>query len=148
MAFHYKLETLLRLQRSLEHQEENRLLACVASITSLKNDICSWENARKCRRESIWRDLEQGAPGAVLQVSKLWEEAAHSEEKRLRQRLQLAEQAREKQLRMYRAARQKRETLESLKENGENAYVVDVLRRMQQDLDEAYLLRSFYRHND
>jgi flagellar export protein FliJ len=147
MAFRYRLETLLRLQRSLEHQEENRLLACVARIASLKADLHAWEEARLRRRASIWTDLQQGASGTLLQFAGLWDQAVRAREKELREQLSLAEQAREQQLKVYRVARQKRETLESLKEREESVYTSEQLRRIQQDLDETHLARSFYRNN-
>jgi flagellar export protein FliJ len=147
MPFRYRLEILLRLQRSLEHQEENRLLACVARIASLKTDLQSWEEARLRRQASVWTDLQQGAPGTLLQFAGLWDQAVRAREKEVREQLRLAEQAREQQLKVYRATRQKRETLESLKEREKSAYTFEQLRRIQQDLDETHLTRSFYRDN-
>jgi len=145
MSFRFRLQTLLRLQRSLEHQEENRLHACVARIARLQTDLRSWEESRLQRRANVWTDLQAGQPGAVLQWSGLWEERVRLHENELRRQLDLAEQARQEQLKLYRAARQKREILESLKERQETAYTSEFLRRVQQDLDEAHLMRSFYR---
>ncbi|HUN60812.1 MAG TPA: hypothetical protein VMU53_02430 [Candidatus Sulfotelmatobacter sp.] len=145
MSFRFRLQTLLRLQRSLEHQEENRLHACVARIAGLQTDLRAWEEARLQRRSKVWTDLQEGQPVAVLQCSSLWEARAHLHENELRHQLDLAEQARQEQLKLYRAARQKREILESLKERQETAYTSEFLRRVQQDLDEAHLMRSIYR---
>lgn len=147
MPFRFRLETLLRLQRSLEHQEENRLHACVARIVGLQTDLHAWEEARLHRRANVWADLQEGHPGVFLQFSGLWEEQVRLREKDIRRQLRLAEQARQEQLKLYRAARQKREILESVKERQESAYASEFLRRAQQDLDEAHLMRSFYRED-
>jgi flagellar export protein FliJ len=144
MAFRYRLETLLRLQRSLEHQEENRLLVCVARVVSLSTELRNWEEERLRRRASLWTELEQGAPVTVVQFAGVWEQVARAKEKEIRRQLQAAEQARQQQLKLYRAARQKREILESLKERGQSIYVTGELRRTQQALDEAHLMRSFH----
>jgi flagellar export protein FliJ len=147
MAFRYRLETLLRLQCSLEHQEENRLLMCVTRVARLTTDLQEWEQARLRKKETIWADLGQGNPGSVLQFAELWERAVRAREVEIRRQLQLAEKAREEQLKTYRLARQKRETLESLKEREESVYATEQLRRIQQDLDEMHLARAFYRDN-
>jgi flagellar export protein FliJ len=143
MAFHYRLETLFRLRRSLEHQEENRLLVWAARIAGLKTDLEAWQNARQERHASLQADLEKGAPGTFVQIANLWEQGARAREKEIREQLRLAEVAQEQQLKVYRTARQKRETLESLKEDEENIYASEQLRRIQRDLDEAHLQRLF-----
>jgi flagellar export protein FliJ len=147
MAFRYRLETLLRLQRSVEHQEENRLLVCVARIASLNAALRSWEEEWSQRRASLWAELKQGAAATLVQFTAMWEQAVTAKEKEIRRQLAAAEQARQEQLKVYRAARQKREMLESLKEHGESAYMAEELRRAQRALDEAHLTRSFYRDN-
>jgi flagellar export protein FliJ len=144
MAFRYKLEALLRLQRSIEHQEENRLLACVARIVSLKDDLQVWNEARLHRRRNALGDLEKGSPGIFLRFAEEWDQAARARVKEILQQLKVAEEARLQQLKIYRAARQKREVLESLRERQQSAYTVEQLRRIQQGLDETHLIRSFY----
>jgi flagellar export protein FliJ len=145
MPFRYKLETLLRLQRSLEHQEENRLLACVARIVSLKVDLQVWEEARLQTRRIAQGDLQMGAPGVLLQFAAEWDETARRRQNELLGQLQVAEQLRAEQLKKYREARQKREVFEGLKERQESLHTAEHLRRIQQGLDEAHLIRSFYR---
>lgn len=144
MAFHYKLEVILRLQRSIEHQEENRLLACLARIAALKTEFEEWEEARARRRKSAWGTDEKGTPGILLQFVAEWDKTACAKEKAILEQLRAAEEARLKLMKIYREARQKREVLESLKQGQESAYVTEQLRRIQQGLDEAHLLRSFY----
>jgi flagellar export protein FliJ len=147
MPFRYKLETLLRLQRSLEHQEENRLLACVARIVTLKADLQAWEEARLQTRRNAQGDLQTGAPGALLQFAAEWDETVRERQNDIVGQLQAAEQLRGEQLKKYREARRKREVFEGLKERQESLYTTEHLRRIQHGLDEAHLLRSFYRED-
>jgi len=147
MAFQYKLESLLRFQRGLERQEENRLLACVARIAALKTELQGWEQARLAKKQNIYEGSESSVSGAVLQFIMEWDRAASKQEKAIRNELALAEQARVDQVEVYRAARQKREILESLREQQESEYVIEQLRNTQQTLDEAFLMRNFHSRN-
>lgn len=143
MAFHYRLETLLRLQRSVEHQEENRLLACVAQVASLRAELRVWEQWRWERKRAAWNEHEEGAPGILLRIAAETEEALRRREKQIAEQLKSAEAKRDKQMQACRQARQKRETLDGLKEQQESAYNTEQLREIQKSLDEAHLLRSF-----
>jgi flagellar export protein FliJ len=143
MPFAYRLEVLLRLQRSLEHQEENRLLACAARIVRLKAELQSWEAARMARKRRIMEDLERGASGIVLQIAADWDLAAHRKQAEIRKQIVAAEQARREQMRVYREARQKREVLDSLRERQQTEYNQEEIRKLQQTLDEMYLVRTF-----
>jgi flagellar export protein FliJ len=144
MPFRYKLEALLRLQRSVEHQEENRLLACVARVVSLNADLQAWEEARLQTRRNAQGDLQKGSPGVFLQFAAEWDQSVRRRQNDLRHQLQSAEQSRDEQMKKYREARRKREVFEGLKERQEAAYSAEQSRRIQLSLDEAHLIRSFY----
>ena len=143
MPFAYRLEVLLRLQRSLEHQEEKRLLACAARVVRLKVELQSWESARLARKRRIMEDLERGASGIALQIAADWDLAAHRKQTEIRKQIVAAEQSRLEQLRVYRKARQRREVLDSLRERQQTEYNQEEIRRLQQMLDEMYLVRTF-----
>lgn len=143
MSFTYRLEVLLRLQRSLEHQEENRLLACVARIARLNTELQSWEAARFARKRRIMEELQAGATGAVLQTAADWDLAARRKQADIRKQMEAAEQMRLQQMLVYREARQKREVLDGLRERQQMAYNLEEVRRSQQTLDEMYLVRTF-----
>ena len=147
MAFRYRLETLLRLQRSVEHQEENRLLVCVARVTKLQTEWHAWQEMRWQQKRAALADHVDGAPGILLRITAELEDAGRRREKALEDELKAAETASQKQLRIYRQARQKREILESLKERQESEYTIEQLRQMQKNLDEAHLLRTFSRNS-
>jgi len=143
MAFRYRLEALLRLQRSVEQQEENRLLACVSKVASLRAEAQALEQARFERKRSAWSE-PSGTPAALLRFAAEWDARALQRQKEIHERLRAAEVARLKQMVVYRAARQKREILEGLKDRQESAYTTEQLRTLQQSLDETHLLRSFF----
>jgi flagellar export protein FliJ len=144
MAFQYRLESLLRLQRSLEQQEENRLSACNARVSRLLAELQSLQELRWERKRAAFTNEPEGTPAAFLRFAVEWEESARRREKEIREQLKAAEDARQKQMLVYRQGRKKREILESLKDRQESAYTAEQLRRAQQILDETHLLRSFH----
>ncbi len=148
MPFAYRLEVLLRLQHSLERQEENRLLACVVRVARLKAELQSWEAARFARKRRIMEELETGATGVVLQIAADWDFAARRKQSDVRKQIEAAEQLRLQQMRVYREARQKREVLDGLREQQQTVYNQEELRKMQQTLDEMYLVRTFFGRPD
>ena len=143
MPFAYRLEVLLRLQRSLEHQEENRLLACAARVARLRAELHAWTEARSARMRGVVQELEAGATGAALQFAADWDVAARLKQSEIRKQVEAAEQQRLQQMRVYREARQKREVLDGLKERQQTAYNQEELRKIQRTLDEMFLVRTF-----
>jgi len=144
MAFRYRLEVLLRLQRSIEQQEENRLLACVSKVASLRAEAQAMEQLRWHRKQGAWNKQADVTPAAFLHFAADWDDHARRRQKEIQEQIKAAETARLKQMAVYRAARQKRDILEGLKDRQESAYTAEQLRMLQQSLDEAHLLRSFF----
>ncbi len=143
MAFQYSLQSILRLRLSLEKQAEQNLLGASAHVAKLRNDLeqigAAWALERK-RREEI---LPGGAAASELHFAMLVEAALQQRLAALRARLQEAENNRTRLLALYKAARQKREILEALRQRAENAYKLGVARREQQQIDELFLRRAF-----
>jgi len=144
MAFHYRLETMLRLQCGLERQAENRLQACGARLAKLQNELLAWNDARLERKRQATEQARAGIPGVMLQFGAEWDNAVRRKQHEIRAQIALAIQARELALREYSLERQKREILQSLKVQLETVYDQEQLRRMQQTLDEMHLSRNFY----
>jgi len=144
MAFQYRLEAVLRLQRSIEKQEENRLLALAAQAAALRNEIEQWEQERRHRKRKTLEDLKSGSTGATLGLTAEWDVSVQRKQKEIGLRLLKAEEARKAQVAKLRQERQKREVLEGLKERLETAYDQEELRRVQQIMDDMYLTRAFY----
>lgn len=147
MPFTYRLEALLGLQRSLEHQEENRLLACVARVAQLKAQLKFWEQARFARKQHAMEELQEGTRGIVLQLAAEWDAGARRVQAEIRKQVEAAEQLRLQQLQVYRKARQKREVLADLRERQETSYDQEQLRQLQRVLDESFLIQTFHKKN-
>jgi flagellar biosynthesis chaperone FliJ len=144
MAFRYRLEVVLRLQRSVERQEENRLLACVAQLAKLNGELRALEEARVGRKMAAYDEMRTGAAGALLQVGSEWDKAVCEQQKSIHAQIRKAEEARLKQLQIYLQVRQKREVLDGLKDRRESSYDLEQLRRVQQSMDDTYLNRTFF----
>ncbi len=144
MPFEYRLEVLLNLQRSLEHQEENRLMMCAGRVAQLKLELERMRVARMERKRHEILGMEKGVAGIVVQMAVEWDEAAQKMEIRTGEQLEIAEKTRLEQTMAYKAARQKRELLEGLKERLETVYDSEELRHIQQGLDDTFLLRTFF----
>jgi flagellar biosynthesis chaperone FliJ len=144
MAFHYRLESLLRLQRSIEKQQENLLMACAARVNALKNEMADWEEGRRQKKRQATEELMEGSTGAALGLAAEWDFAARRKQKEIGLQLAKAEAARNEQMAKVRAERQKREVLEGLKERLESSFDQEQLRKVQQVMDDMYLTRAFY----
>jgi flagellar biosynthesis chaperone FliJ len=80
-------------------------------------------------------------PASHLQ-SMLWEtQAAEEKKKALKQTLQTLDQQREKQMKIYQAAHQDRETLINLFEQQRSAYEQGQTRAQQKFLDDIFIAR-------
>jgi len=144
MAFQYRLEAILRLQHSIEKQEENRLLACVAQVTSLRNEIEAWEVERRNRKRQSAEELKAGSTGVALSIAADWDVHVTRKQCEIGALLVKAEEVRRTQVVKVQQERQKREVLEGLKDRLETVYDQEELRRLQQVLDDMHLTRAFF----
>ena len=144
MAFEYRLEVLLKLQNSIEHQQENRLMTCASQVAKLNSELEHIHAIRAERKKREMLEMENGVIGILIQMATEWDQAMRNLETAARERLVKAEKARAEQTTVYKAARQKREVLESLKERLKGVYDSEELRRMQQVLDDTFLMRAFF----
>ena len=141
MAFRYPLESVLRLRRGLERQEEQRLTAIVAVVARLRAEIAEFERVRLEQRRTVLQELTAGCSGAMVQFGALCDSAAESMARRLQTQLAEAEGKRLEQLGVYQTARQKREILEGLRERQAMNHARETARREQERLDEGFLVR-------
>jgi flagellar export protein FliJ len=139
MAFVFPLETVRRLRRSLETQEERRLLAIAASLAQARNSLEALESERMDLRREEVREMEAGAFGAVLNYGVVREASLDAERRKVLQQITDLERLREDQIGIYRQARQKREILDSLRERRLADYTTEEARREQARMDELFL---------
>jgi flagellar export protein FliJ len=143
MAFRYPLQSVLRLRRSLERQEEQRLFGAAAIVARLRADLEQLEHHHFDRKRQAYQEMTSGSSGAALQFMAVCDAAYAGTQQALLLQLEQAEKRRMEQLENYRLARQKRETFEGLRDRQEEAYNLDDARHQQQNTDEAFLLRLF-----
>jgi flagellar export protein FliJ len=143
MAFHYRLESLLRLRRSLERQEELRLHALVAVVARLRSELQQLDEGRLAQRRSAQQSLATGGAGSTLQFEVACDEAYLVTRKSLQEKLAEAEKKRTELLEIYIGARKQSEILAALRKRQEEAYTLEFLRREQQRVDEAFLIRAY-----
>lgn len=144
MAFRYPLQSILRLRRGLERQEEQLLFVIASQANRLRADLEDLDRSELARKRSALDELAVGSFGSSLQFLATCEATVAEERKGILAQLLSAEQRRVKQLAVYHQARQRREILESLREEQQFAYDLDSSRREQRAADETFLLRTFF----
>jgi flagellar export protein FliJ len=144
MAFQFRLESVLRLQRSLEKQEENRLLALVAQVAAFRNEMNAWEEERRRRKRQAAEEMNSGSTAAALSLTEEWDLRVTRKQQELASKLLQAEEARRAQVAKVQQERQKREVLEGLKDRLRTVQNREELRRIQQVLDDMHLTRAFH----
>ncbi len=142
MAFRYPLQSLLRLRRSLERQEELRLFAIAALVARLRAEIEQFRlDDLEARRASLLETAGVSS-GASLQYAAFCAAAYDNARKKLELQLEEAERKRLIQMRAYQASRQKSEILQGMRDRQEAAYQLELARHEQQAADEAFLMRA------
>jgi flagellar export protein FliJ len=148
MAFRYPLQSILRLRRSMEHQEEQRLLALAAIVARLRSELETLQALEMAERRAALQGMEDSSTGAQLHFGAIREAAGAQAIQQLTTQLRDAERDRVEQLKIYHGAKQKREIFESLRKHQQDLYDLDFARREQQRNDEAFLLRSLLKNHD
>jgi flagellar export protein FliJ len=138
----FELEALLRLQHSLERQEENRLLALATQVIKLKSEMADLERASVALRGQTQQEMASGLPASVLQFVIESQRTLERRSKKLQEELVVAEDNRLRQIGVYRQTRQKRDLLEVLREKRRELYETEQARRQQQTIDDLFLVRN------
>jgi flagellar export protein FliJ len=141
MAFRYPLQSVLRLRRSLERQEEQRLFALAAVVARLRVQIEELERIRLEGYRLMLEEMASGCSGAAVQFAATRERAATEARSRLQARLKEAERQRLEQLEAYQKAHQTREIFEGLRGRREAIYEREAAHRQQEQMDESFLTR-------
>jgi flagellar export protein FliJ len=148
MAFRFPLHPLLRLEQSIEKQEELLLLARVSVVDGLRNQIAALDMVQAEQDRAMVVGMMEGSTGAEMHFAAAGNLARTQVRNQLCEELRIAEAKREEQAKAYRAVRRKRETLSSLRDRQRQAYEIESSRREQQRVDEAFLIRHHYEHHD
>ena|SRR6266851_4761669 len=141
MAFHFSLATVLRVRAIIEEREEGILQKILFDISKVFDDLeridAQTEEADNSRHAEVLK------PCIGLDVH-----ASYGEVKELKQRrkdfedkIQKLEEARDRQLTIYEAARRNREMLTDMREKKRTAYDAEMNKREQKTLDDNYISR-------
>jgi flagellar export protein FliJ len=144
MAFHFALQAILHLRKSLEHQQELRLGAANQQVERVRHLIEQMEAGRQQLHSAQARELSLGMTAAELRFGLLCETELIRHRLVLEQELSRLQQLRDQQREVFQQARRARETLESVRDRQFHLYRKEAARREQRTLDVLFLLRREY----
>jgi flagellar export protein FliJ len=141
MAFQFSLAAVLRVRESIEEREECTLQSIQLEVASTRHQIEELSARIGGAHRTREKALQQTISGGHLHTL-LWEEQAA--EQRLRSmlgQLQVLEQARDKQMKVYQAAHREREMLTDIRKRQKDIYEREWLREEQKRLDDIFMAR-------
>jgi hypothetical protein len=148
MAYRFSLDALLRLQRSLEIQQEQRLLAISGVVARIENEIEILDtNCRRNKREALSR-LETSGNIADLHFAIEVDQLALKKREELLFDLRQANEQKKEQTALYGEIHRRTETLSSLDAEQRGEYNAALSRRDQQLADEVFLMRKRFETTD
>jgi flagellar export protein FliJ len=141
MAFRFSLQMLLRLQKSVERQQELLLQAANARVRQANQqiqEIDAWVEAYRKRRAE---GMDTGLRAAEIHFDERCREVLKNHRQYLADELSRREKIREDQRGAFEAARRAREVTDSLRERKMEAYRIEEQRREQRRMDDLFILR-------
>ena len=142
MPFHFPLQPVLHLRKSIERQHELRLTAANQQVAQVNRILeCLDRDISGTQREAV-RVLESGTTGGELAFTFALESALCARRSEVRRELDRLVLLRDQEQAAFQLARRERQTLDSLRERQWRAYRVHEGRREQRMLDEMFLLRQ------
>jgi flagellar export protein FliJ len=144
MAFHFSLDAVLRLRRSLERQQELLLREANQQMIAiqLKIDHLDAQLSRQASQENL--QLASTLSAAELQFLRVCRSVLQGQRGGLEKRLAAAQAVRDSRMATFRQARQQREVLETLRQAHSLVYRQNEARQSQRQLDDLILLRRAY----
>ena len=145
MPFHSHLETLRRLRRSTEHQQELLLLEVNQRIAALESAIAEIQTAKKNIRNQPIHATEDFIAGSELHFDESCISALSARHSELRHQLSAEHRDREIRQEAFYQARREREVVETLITHHREAYTREESRRQQRRIDDLFLLQIRFR---
>jgi len=143
MAFRFTLQSVLRLRRGLENQEEKKLLAIVSAAGRVRIEIERLEEISMGQYQRRSDELTSGVViGAMLQFDAMCDERRCRLQFERGKVLAELEQKRAEQAVEYRKARQEREIMEGLHDHQKAEFGRQFRKREQENADEIFLIRK------
>lgn len=141
MAFHFPLETILRLRRGQERAERLKLEAVVSEQARAKMQLANMTEHFFESRRRFQQQLGHEKFGAELQFEDARAERLAAARRALEARIVQLEKERLKQAEVHKKAHQSLEVLENLRAKKFELYRQGLSRREQQELDDLFLMR-------
>lgn len=141
MAFHFTLQSLLRIRVSYERLERLRLLTLTALANRLRQEIAAVCAESEEARRDLQGRMAAGTSGGELQFAVANDRTRAARKQALEESLSRVKSRHEKQWRVFEAARRKRQILENLRARRWEEYRREQSRCEQKQVDELYLLR-------
>ena len=145
MAFHFSLDSLLRLRRSVEHQHEIALADAIRNVAQQQQKIAQLEDSLRQMMEQEEKQLASGAHAIGLQTALYIRSRGVENLRELHNDLMHLKKIESACRAALLRARQEREILETLRERQLSQYHQDEARREQRRVDDLFLLRREYR---
>ena len=142
MSFRFPLQAVLDFRRSIEHQEELRLVAANQLVATVTQRIEQLDHSIQQHRSEFSRALSCGTSMAEMQFAIEVESRLQGRRCSLNAELRRACQIRDRQQEQFYLARRQRETFELLRTSQLQEYQRNQNRRTQRLLDEMFLLRQ------
>ena len=144
MPFHYSLEALLRVRQIRERREEDLLGAIISKINVVQVQIENAKQGLLNSRRHLLQKMRGGVAGSELQFEVKCGAEGASYLEMLENLLQQLKKQQLEQGRVYRVARQRREILENYRERQLQTYNQMRSRKEQQRVDDLFLVRLGY----
>jgi flagellar export protein FliJ len=141
MAFQFPLAAVLRVRESIEKREERALQTIQLEIARGLHQIealsAGIDGAHRVREQALLKTTSGGHLHSML-----WDEqSAEQQLKSALGRLQVLEQEREQQMKVYQVAHQDREMLTDMLNKQKDIYEREWLRDEQKRLDDIFMAR-------
>lgn len=141
MGFQFSLAAVLRVRGITEEQEERLLQKILFEITQTAEAIGNIE--KQIAEANAFREGSLGKPVSGYHLHASYEaiKALKQSKKELEEKLEKLKVLRDKQIKVYEAARRNREMLTDMRETQQAAYETEVARYEQRTLDDNHIAR-------
>ena len=141
MAFRFPLAAVLRVREIVEKREERALQKVQLEMSRILRQIEEL-NALMVNAHGEWETaLQQTIPAGHLHTM-MWEiQAAEEKKKILLHHLQVLEEQRDKQMKVYQVAHRDREMITDIFEQQSDAHKQEQARTQQKTLDDIFIAR-------
>jgi flagellar export protein FliJ len=141
MAFHFSLESVLRVRRGQERNARLKLEAIVSEQSAARAKLEQITETGIVLKRRFQDELKNILKGSELQFEVTRESNLELSRTWIRSRVAELEQQRLAQVKIFLDARRSREVLESVRLQKLELYRIESLRQEQQELDDLFLMR-------